>query len=152
MLRTAAPLRGRHALAGDAFALPALPTMIRFALLVLTSSALQPAPPKRLFISGLGYVGLRTAVQFHESWPDCAIAGCVRSEEKAAALRARYPWLEASVFDLNENYSGLDAAGVRALASSSHALFRAAASTRVEAHAHAALPGTTGRDLISCFK
>eukprot|EP00629_Pelagomonadales_sp_RCC1024_P015122 CAMPEP_0119291416 /NCGR_PEP_ID=MMETSP1329-20130426/42422_1 /TAXON_ID=114041 /ORGANISM="Genus nov. species nov., Strain RCC1024" /LENGTH=358 /DNA_ID=CAMNT_0007292241 /DNA_START=367 /DNA_END=1439 /DNA_ORIENTATION=- len=94
--------------------------MTRAALLISAAAALQPAPPKRLFISGLGFVGLKTAVQFHDSFPDCAVAGCVRSEEKAAALRARYPWLEPSVFDLNENYSGLDAAGVRALASSSH--------------------------------
>ena len=60
----------------------------RLTPLLAAAKALQPA---RLFVSGLGYVGLRAAVKFREAFPDCAVAGCVRSSEKAEALRARYP-------------------------------------------------------------
>ena len=70
---------------------------------------------------GLGYTGERIACEFKERFPDCEVSGSTRSEERAAALRARRPWLATSaVLDLDDAYVGLDAAGRRALARATH--------------------------------
>ena len=91
---------------------------LQFTFLVATATALQP---ERVFIGGLGYCGLRIAEQFHKTY-NCAVAGCVRSAEKQAALTKNYPWLEAHVLDLDNSYEGLDADGREALASATHVI------------------------------
>lgn len=90
------------------------------AAVLLVSSAAALAPPRSVFVAGLGYCGLRTARTFHDTFPECSVSGCVRSVEKAAALREALPWLDAHVLDLDGDYGGLDAAGAAALRASTH--------------------------------
>ena len=89
-------------------------------LLLLARAAAFEAPAS-LFVCGLGYTGERIACEFKERFPECEVSGSTRSAERAAELRARRPWLNTSaVFDLDDEYRGLDAAGREALARATH--------------------------------
>lgn len=94
--------------------------LIQLVLSLPMRSAASAASPTQLFVSGLGYCGLRTAIRWHEAYPECTISGSVRSKAKADALRAKFPWLEVYTFDLDDNYVGLDDGGQAALATASH--------------------------------
>ena len=76
--------------------------------------------PPHLFIFGLGYVGLRAGISCERElgW---RVSGCCRSAEKAEAISAAHA-IEAHTFDLDENYDGLDADGLAALADATHVL------------------------------
>ena len=76
--------------------------------------------PPHLFIFGLGYVGLRAGIACERElgW---RVSGCCRSAEKAEAISAAHA-IEAHTFDLDENYAGLDAGGLAALADATHVL------------------------------
>ena len=83
----------------------------------------SPPPPTHLFVGGLGYCGARIAATFHGTYPGCAVSGTVRSPERRDALLADRPaWLTGAVhvIDLDDEYAGLDSAGVADLASASH--------------------------------
>ena len=74
----------------------------------------------RLFVFGLGYVGLRLGLtcQRELGWE---VSGSCRSAEKAEALSSAFG-LSAHAFDLDESYSGLDDGGLKALADATHVL------------------------------
>ena len=94
--------------------------LVAVAVAACGASTTHTHTPQRVFVCGLGYCGLRAADAFHEAYPSCAVAGSVRSAEKAAALRSARPWLETFVFDLDATYRGLDEAGAAALGASTH--------------------------------
>ena len=73
----------------------------------------------RLFIFGLGYVGRQVAYEALEQggWH---VSGSCRSPEKAVALRSA--GVETFAFDLDDAYTGLEPAGLEALAAATHLL------------------------------
>jgi hypothetical protein len=76
------------------------------------------ASPCRLFVFGLGFVGLRVGSVARElGWN---VAGSCGSAAKADALRL--VGFDAHHFDLDEAYTGLSRAGVEALQASTHVL------------------------------
>ena len=75
-------------------------------------------PSTRLFVFGLGYVGLHTACTARDL--GAHVMGSCRSPEKAQALASLLDGTHA--FDLDDAYAGLDAAGLEALASATHVL------------------------------
>ena len=75
-------------------------------------------PACRLFVFGLGYVGRWVAQEaLEQRWH---VSGSCRSAEKAAGFRST--GIDAFTFDLDESYSGLEPAGLEALASATHLL------------------------------
>ena len=83
------------------------------------------APPKHVFIGGLGYCGSRIAASIHETYPACVISGTVRSTERLdAVLSSPPPWLTGSVYvlDLDDAYAGLSDDGAADLKASSHVI------------------------------
>jgi len=83
------------------------------------------APPKHVFIGGLGYCGSRIASSFHSSYPECIISGTVRSTERRDAMLSSPPsWLTGSVhvMDLDDSYTGLLQDGVADLVAASHVI------------------------------
>ena len=73
--------------------------------------------PGKLFVFGLGYVGLRLGIAAQNAGYD--VCGTVRSEEKAAAI-AQATGIAAHTFDLDDSYSGLSLGGLAALAEATH--------------------------------
>ena len=72
-----------------------------------------------LFVFGLGYVGLRLGAAARQlGW---RVSGSVRSAERAEGVRAA-TGIEAHRFDLDDDYNGLDAAGLEALSGATHVL------------------------------
>ena len=73
----------------------------------------------RLFIFGLGYVGRQVAYEALKQgvWH---VSGSCRSPEKAVALRVA--GVETYAFDLDDAYTGLEPAGLEALAAATHLL------------------------------
>ena len=73
----------------------------------------------RLFIFGLGYVGRQVAYEALKQgvWH---VSGSCRSPEKAVALRGA--GVETFAFDLDDAYTGLEPAGLEALAAATHLL------------------------------
>ena len=73
----------------------------------------------RLFIFGLGYVGRQVAYEALEQggWH---VSGSCRSPEKAVALRCA--GVDTFAFDLDDAYTGLEPAGLEALAAATHLL------------------------------
>ena len=75
-----------------------------------------------LFIFGLGYVGLRVGIACERDlgW---RVSGSCRNQEKADAVSAASDGrIAAHTFDLDEEYSGLDAGGLAALSDATHVL------------------------------
>ena len=80
---------------------------------------LADAAIPRLFIFGLGYVGLHTACTARAlGWH---VSGSCRSPEKADALRIM-GFGDVHAFDLDDAYAGLDADGLHALCEATHVL------------------------------
>ena len=74
------------------------------------------AQPK-LFVFGLGYVGLRVGIAAQEA--GYQVCGSVRSAEKAKAIFDA-TGMSAHTFDLDESYSGLSPSGLEALRQATH--------------------------------
>jgi nucleoside-diphosphate-sugar epimerase len=96
-----------------------------------------PRPPLRFFIGGLGYTGQRLADRLRLEFPDSHIAGCVRSEDSKQRLllalaasttttttapKHRSNDLAIHVLDLDQEYRGLDAAGLADLQRATHVI------------------------------
>jgi len=75
-------------------------------------------PPSHVFISGLGYCGIRIANSFREAFPNIIISGSTRSAEKRDAILECNDWL--NVFLFNTSTGGLDKDGIANLKKTSH--------------------------------
>eukprot|EP00978_Attheya_sp_CCMP212_P037030 scaffold171951_cov50-Attheya_sp.AAC.2 len=96
-----------------------------------------PEGQMRFFIGGLGYCGSRLAVRLRQEFPSCEIAGCVRSESRKQSLllapnnndddesileKQANVQVHVHVLDLDEDYGGLDEAGIVALQKATHVI------------------------------
>lgn len=96
------------------------------ALLLISSTtqkcAALAAVPQRFFVGGLGYVGSRLVVRLRQEFPDCEIAGCVRSQtRKQQSLNTvSNNGVRVHVLDLDDEYRGLDEEGVKDLLQATH--------------------------------
>ena len=77
--------------------------------------------PFRFFIGGLGYCGSRIAIKLRHEFPDCEISGCVRSESSKQGIDAdSLADVKVHVLDLDQEYRGLDEAGLDDLFQATH--------------------------------
>lgn len=78
----------------------------------------------RFFVGGLGYCGSRLAERLRHEFPSAVISGCVRSQTRKQVLLAdpsiQKSKIQVHVLDLDENYVGLDDAGLADLSSATH--------------------------------
>ncbi|CAE8612638.1 unnamed protein product [Polarella glacialis] len=73
----------------------------------------------RLFIFGLGYVGVHVGCRARDSgWH---VSGASRTAEKAARLRGAFG-IETHTFDIDDDYTGLSSSGLEALRKATHVL------------------------------